>query len=253
MSDTELYGFFDAVEVSGVYDRVYKAEDFARLFSMFIGNGIFAIPENQLKVVAKTGLTVTVKKGRAFINGYWYELTEDKDITLSVNTTSSAVNYVISVLFDKASRKIGIAGEQITGSITPKRTDSQFELILAAVQQGVGVTSITDASITDYRLNDNYCGIVTGLVEQVSFLQFYLQQQAQFYEWFNSIKGKLSEDVAGSLQEQITSISENVSALSSNVQQLSQTVSSIPMIRSGSADPDNSVGKDGDVYIKVSE
>ena len=102
-------------------------------------------------------------------------------------------------------------------------------------------------------MNDNYCGIVTGLVEQVSFLQFYLQQQAQFYEWFNSIKGKLSEDVAGSLQEQITGISENVSALSSNVQQLSQTVSSIPMIRSGSADPDNSVGKDGDVYIKVSE
>ena len=61
----EYSGFFNANETqSGVYDRVYNAEDFAKYFALFVGNGVFINPANQLKVVPKTGLTVTVKAGR---------------------------------------------------------------------------------------------------------------------------------------------------------------------------------------------
>ena len=84
----ENSGFFNAIETAGVYDRVYDASDFAKLFSLFMTNGVFVNPTDQLKVVAKSGLTVTVKAGRAFIDGYWYELTEDTTITMSSNTSA---------------------------------------------------------------------------------------------------------------------------------------------------------------------
>ena len=54
--------------------------------------------------------------------------------------------------------------------------------------------------------------------------------ESQFNDWFDDIKGKLSGDVATNLQNQINEL---------------------PTIRSGTTDPDNSVGKDGDIYIKI--
>ena len=89
-------GFFNAVQSGGTYDRTYNAADFADYFSSFIGNGVFLNANSDgLKVVAKTGLTVTVKAGRAFIDGYYYHLTENMDVTLQANNTSSAVNRMI--------------------------------------------------------------------------------------------------------------------------------------------------------------
>ena len=57
----------------------YLPEGFADYFATFIGNGVFVNPADQLKVVAKSGLTVTVKAGKAFIDGYWYILDEDNN------------------------------------------------------------------------------------------------------------------------------------------------------------------------------
>ena len=70
----EYSGFFNAQLVNEKYDRVYDAGNFAEYFSTFIGDGVFAEPSNQLKVVPKSGLTVTLKAGKAFIEGYWYKL-----------------------------------------------------------------------------------------------------------------------------------------------------------------------------------
>ena len=77
----EYSGFFGAKKLEdGTYDRVYSEIHFAKLFSMFYKNGIFFDDVTNLQVVAKSGLIVTVKAGRAFIDGYWYELDEDMDI-----------------------------------------------------------------------------------------------------------------------------------------------------------------------------
>ena len=49
-----------------------------------MGNGVFANPANQLKVVVGTGLQVQVLPGKAWINGYFYELSEaSKQIALT--------------------------------------------------------------------------------------------------------------------------------------------------------------------------
>lgn len=204
----EYSGFFNAQESGGTYDRVYDASDFAEYFALFIGNGVFVNPMNQLKVVPKDGLTVTLKKGNAFIDGYWYKLTEDMDFTLSPNGTSYAITDVIAITLDKTNRIVTAKKKEQVSSIVPVDNGTVHELIVASISLGVGVSSITEAMITDQRPFDEYCGFVTGTVDQIDASEMFTQLEAQFTEWFDSIKGQLSGDAATSLQLQINELKQ---------------------------------------------
>lgn len=205
----EKSGFFNATETSaGVYDRTYEAEDFANYFAMFIGNGVFMNPVNQLQVVPKTGLTVTVKAGKAFIDGYWYELDEDKDITLSANSTSVARTDLITCTLNKSSRTVISDKKENVRSTIPTNNGTTHELILAVISVGVGVSSLTAANITDTRPDSSKCGFVGALIEQPDFSVLFDQMEAQFNEWFDEMKGQLSTDAAGNLQTQIDELNQ---------------------------------------------
>lgn len=206
----ETSGFFNALESGGTYDRVYDANDFAEYFALFIGNGVFADPMNQLKVVPKSGLTVTLKKGNAFIDGYWYKLSEDMDFTLSPNGTSYAITDVIAVTLDKTNRVITAKKKEQVSSIVPVNNGVVHELIVASISLGVGVSSITEGMITDQRPYENYCGFVTGTVDQIDAGEMFTQLEAQFDEWFNTIQGKLTSDAAGNLQVQIDNTNKKI-------------------------------------------
>lgn len=227
----ERSGFFNAQQLSdGSYDRTYNASDFADFFASFIKSGVYADPINQLKVVQKSGLTVTVKSGKAFIDGYYYELDEDKDITFSANATSYLITNAIALTLDKTERKISIKKKEQMSIDKPINTGTIHELILCTIKLSPATSIITDSIIVDRRPDDNYCGFVAGLIEQINFGELFSQMESQFNDWFNDIKGKLSGDVATNLQNQIDEL---------------------PTIRSGTEEPDNSVGKDGDIYIKI--
>lgn len=75
----EKSSFFNAIiDQNGTPDRVYLAEDFAKYFSTFIGNGVFPNPANQLQVVAvDNNMQIRIKAGFAWINGYMYQNTDD--------------------------------------------------------------------------------------------------------------------------------------------------------------------------------
>ena len=214
----ETSGFFNALESGGTYDRVYDANDFAEYFALFIGNGVFADPMNQLKVVPKSGLTVTLKKGNAFIDGYWYKLSEDMDFTLSPNGTSYAITDVIAVTLDKTNRVITAKKKEQVSSIVPVNNGVVHELIVASISLGVGVSSITEGMITDQRPYEDYCGFVTGTVDQIDAGEMLTQLEAQFDEWFNTIQGKLTSDVAGSLQTQIDDLDQKIDDVKTEVE-----------------------------------
>lgn len=214
----ETSGFFNALESGGTYDRVYDANDFAEYFALFIGNGVFADPMNQLKVVPKSGLTVTLKKGNAFIDGYWYKLSEDMDFTLSPNGTSYAITDVIAVTLDKTNRVITAKKKEQVSSIVPVNNGVVHELIVASISLGVGVSSITEGMITDQRPYEDYCGFVTGTVDQIDAGEMFTQLEAQFNEWFNTIQGKLTSDVAGSLQTQIDDLDQKIDDVKTEVE-----------------------------------
>lgn len=207
----EYSGFFNANETqSGVYDRVYNAEDFAKYFALFVGNGVFINPANQLKVVPKTGLTVTVKAGKAFIDGYWYVLDEDMDIKLSVNGTAKKVNDLILCVLDKSRRTIRVKKRENASVLSPTNNGTVHELVLAIVSVGVGVSTLNSGNITDTRPDNTYCGYVGALVEQVDFGNLFEQMESQFNAWFDGMKGQLTKDAAGNLQTQINELKQNV-------------------------------------------
>ena len=210
-------GFFNAVQSGGTYDRTYNAADFADYFSSFIGNGVFLnANSNGLKVIAKTGLTVTVKAGRAFIDGYYYHLTENMDVTLQANNTSSAVNRMIVCELNLTDRQITVKARD--GQQTPINNGTIHELVLAVVNVGAGVSSISNSVISDMRPNKTYCGFVEAVVENVDFTSLYNQMQTSFNEWFDEVKDQLTTDVAGNLQSQIDALESQLNSQVSTLQ-----------------------------------
>ena len=217
----ESYGFFDAEElVGGEFDREYIAEQFANYFRLFIGNGVFASPTNQLKVVANSGMNVTLKAGWAFINGYWYH--NDDDLTLSVpaNATASTVTDGVFIQFDSSNREIKAI--VAAGRTEVDRESPYYELKVAEITVATATTAITDAMITDTRTNENVCGFVKGLLEGViSTNDLFAQYTAIFNDWFDHMKDQLSEDAAGNLQEQIDVINGDIDSINDTLDSLS--------------------------------
>lgn len=230
-------GFFDAEMIGeGQYDRVYQAGNFADLFSLFFNTGVFAQPTDQLKVYAKGGLSIGVKPGWAFIAGYWFHLAEEHVFKLTPNSTAYTIDDVIVCELNKSTRQIDLKLKEQASQLLPENSGTKTEIVLATIRLGVGVGTITDSVITDRRPYEEYCGFVTGAVKQISVEELLTQQKQQFIEWFNSIKGQLQGDVATNLQSQVNELKQNM-----------------PVIRSGTGEPDNGVGKDGDIYIKIIE
>lgn len=180
----EKSSFFNSV--SG--DRVYRAEEWAEYFASFIGNGVFPVPSTSLQVVAGSGMAVAVKTGKAWINGYFYYNTSDLPVTLA--TADGVLNRIdrIVVRWDLTERKISVAVKSYTPATSPvapalQRDADAYELCLADVLVSAGVTAISQANITDRRLDGSLCGVVAGVVDQIDTDAFNAQLEAWFADY----------------------------------------------------------------------
>ena len=204
----EKSGFFNAREAEdGTYDREYDAEQFAGYFANFISNGVYANPANQLKVVFNDSpdkpFVVIVRKGKAYIDGYWYELTEDMEITIPVNTKAHIVKDVIRCILDKAERKISIVLEEDVTSDYPVNNKTRHDLVLSTIIVQPNASKLNAEDITDRRPDKTYCGFVTGVIDQIDTTELFQQYDDAFKIWFDEMKDQLSTDAAGNLQTQI--------------------------------------------------
>ena len=223
----EKSSFFNAELVDGEYDRVYLAEDYARYFSSFIGNGVFPNPSTNLKVVASgENMKITVKAGKAWINGYYYE--NDSDLTLIIDNADGVLNRIdrVVVCLDHLKREIRVKIKKGDYSSNPipkeiTRNEDVYELALADIKVNNGVISIQNSNINDLRLNKELCGVVCGTVNEVDTTDIfntyknYLNEKInsnEFDKWFNGLKNKLNpeDDVALNLQFQISEIDKKI-------------------------------------------
>lgn len=243
----EKFSFFNAVvDSAGTYDREYLAEDFATYFASFVGNGIYADSASNLQVTAKGGMVVEVAIGKAWLNGYYYENTAAKNLTLDIaDGTEERIDRIV-VRLDLINRQITTeikkgAGGSVAVAPDLQRDSDIYELCLADIVVAANATEITQTAITDTRFNTSLCGIVAGIVNQINTEGLFAQYDDEFYTWFDEVREVLSEDVAGQLQTQITELETKVTEIDGKV----------TTIRSGTAAPDDSVGVDGDVYIQI--
>lgn len=208
--------FFDAELVGGEYDRVYSAERFAEYFASFIANGVFPDPATNLQVVANapSDMTVRVKSGLGWINGYYCNNDEDYLLTISpANGTLPRIDAVV-LRWSRGNRSISLEVKTGVATSSPsapplERSADNYELMLASIRVVAGTTSIAQASITDKRPDSTVCGWVKGVVDQIDTTGLFAQYNDAFQTWFANIQSQLSGDVAANLQSQITALKDN--------------------------------------------
>ena len=160
-------------------------------------------------------MAVTLPAGRAWINGYHYR--NDGPLTLPVDNADGVLHRKDTVVLRWDVNARSITAQVLTGTFSSSpvapaivRSAEQYDLKIAEISIPAGTTAITQSLITDTRLDNAVCGIVTGVVQQVDTTTLYAQIQddltrfrttneADFTAWVQSIKGILGEDEAGNL------------------------------------------------------
>ncbi|MEB2301751.1 hypothetical protein LAV72_19285 [Lysinibacillus xylanilyticus] len=220
-------GFFNSING----DRRYDAKWFAEYFASFIGNGVFPNPSTGLQVVEGGQMRTVIKGGKGWINGYF--IVNDSDYILQHDIADGVLKRVdrIVMRLDYVTRQITVQikkGAFASNPVAPtlKRDIEAYELALADVLINNGATQITQASITDTRLNTTLCGIVHGTINQVDTTTIFnqykawfaettgsvageidawqTQQKQEFDDWFATIKEILDGDIATNLLNRIT-------------------------------------------------
>lgn len=200
------FGFFNSVDG----DRKYTADQITKYLKGLISNGILASVSDAFQVQPKNtpDMSVSVKPGKAWIDGYW--VVSDADINIDISTVESLLNRIdrIVLRLDHTNRKMEVAiikGTAASSPVAPvlTRTAEVYELCLAEIKIVSGQTSITASSITDTRPNNNLCGWVTSLITnfptttlfnqyQAALEEFTTEKQEDFDNWFADLQTSLS-------------------------------------------------------------
>ena len=209
--------FYNSVEVDGEQDRTYDADSFSDWLKKFFTTGVF---KDEMQVTASGGMGVSVSGGYTNIGG---KVMDFAVTPLAVGTADPTYYRIDSVVIERNDTQrdfilkivAGNTGTEasVTG-ITPTRSGSVYQLVIAQIKVKPGATAITQADITDTRANASLCGIVAGTVTAMDFSQFSAQfdaylnnfkdgREADFDAWFTNIQDVLDEDTAGHLQNEI--------------------------------------------------
>jgi hypothetical protein len=167
----EQSGFFDAHVVDGEYDRVYLAESFAKYFASFIGNGIFA-KSSELIVRQKSAanMSVRVLAGQGWINGYWYENTDE--LSLAIDIADGVLNRIdiIVLRWNSAERVIRLAVKKGISATNPAAPAIQRDADIFELKLAFCSSSIFDVSVDCNELNEasNCSLLLVALLKAVS-------------------------------------------------------------------------------------
>lgn len=195
------------------------------MFLKYFTEGVFPTPGNAFQLVENPTNGAIVKAGFAMLQGVTVILDEDQEITFDSATSQPRIDRVVLRHDDTLSvRNTSIQILKGTSSSNPQpptitRNETIYDLALADVLIRANTSVVTQAQITDLRLNTDLCGIVKGTIEEIDTTSLYdqiqgdlenfqAQEQQEFTQWFESIKGQLGTDQAGNLQNQINDINE---------------------------------------------
>jgi len=173
----------------GVYDREWDANDFAADRATFLSDGVFANPSDNFKVQALNGnMTVTIgqtaKLNTAFIQGRSCIKKGQMIVDVpNAHTQYSRLDIVTLRHSNLAgTRRVDLHYRSGTPSASPTapaliRDDDEWEIQLAQITVAANAQSITQANVSDSRLNSNLCGIVTCLGNVVDTTAIFNQYQ----------------------------------------------------------------------------
>lgn len=190
------YGFFDAVNS----DRVYNAEQMTHYFDGIVSDGVFENIGNRFVVAsAHDGMKITVGSGRALIRSHWVVNDAATEFTLDPADAGANRTDAVALRLDMDARTISLIvkkGTASNGEPTPPaivREGSVWELYLAYVRVNKGATQ--PSFITDLRPSQ-YCGWVTGVIEQVDTSDLFTQWEAAYSAYYAQMTAEFDAYIA---------------------------------------------------------
>ena len=217
-----------------VYDRAISSEPLRKLIGKLLTDGVLPNPSTNMQVSAGTGMNVLVEPGFAICSGGMK--LEESQRTLAVQASDSSYDRIDTVVLrwnDNDSDRICdfyiVEGTPAASPVRPSltRTESIWELGLADLFISKNSTEISNQRITDTRYETARCGIISSITEfdtttlyqqvQADLAGFKEEEQADFIAWFNEMKGQLSDDAAGNLQNQIGTLSSLATEVKTNL------------------------------------
>lgn len=193
-------------------EYAYNAEDVMRWMAGRT-SGIYG-QEGNWQVIAQSGMNVRVQaEGMAGgwlsnLGRYGVAFWNPTNIDLTVETADGVLpridRVVVSWHIPQQTTVPDVVIRKGTPLANPQppalvNNGEYAEICLAEINVPAGATEITSYNITDTRLDESLCGLVSMGVEKIPTDGL----EAQFMDWFENVKGQLSGDVAGNLQEQI--------------------------------------------------
>lgn len=202
------------------YDRAINSAQLRTLYHELLSDGVLLNNSTNLQVVANSTMNVTVKAGLCNIQGCIKKFEEDIDVTIeSASTSYNRIDTIVARLdLNSDYRDIGIFVIKGTPASVPTRPEltrdtNVYEIALADITISANATTLSQANISDTRLDTNRCGIISCIAEfdttklyeqiQADLKQFQESNEADFEQWFEHMKEQLGEDAAGNLQLQI--------------------------------------------------
>jgi hypothetical protein len=202
--------------VSANGDRAYGPADWMQFYANIFSTGI--VPNTGLPgytgfQVVQTdtpSLNINVGSGVAIIKGGQIMNTAPKSFQIPAPLTSQSRTDSLVVQWNNSSRSGDVVYK--TNSTQVTQTADVYELQIATIVVPANASSIAQSNITDTRADTKVCGysspyesIKTGDL----LAQFKSELEANgvvFSDWFEHIKGQLSEDAAGNLQNEIDNL-----------------------------------------------
>lgn len=202
------------------YDRAVDSSQLRELYHSLMTDGVLLNDSSNLQVSASSNMEIVVNPGLCHIQGCIKKFSEETPITIaSASATMSRIDTVVARLdLNSDYRDIGLFVIQGTPASVPTRPEltrntSVYEIALADITISANATSITQANISDTRLDTNRCGIISAIAQfdttklyeqiQADLTQFQQSNESEFEQWFENVRDQLGEDPAGNLQNQI--------------------------------------------------
>ncbi|OAB48452.1 hypothetical protein [Paenibacillus antarcticus] len=163
---------------SGMFDstiddpREYAAREFAEYFARMLTNGVFNGGQYLQVTATGTNSYVSISPGAAWIKGYAYSV-YDEAIALPVTpaTTLDRIDRIVLRLDTstpvRSIKAIVLQGVPNANPVPPAlvRSGDIYDLSLAQVRVVANSIIVTQAKITDERMNSAVCGLVNSLIQ----------------------------------------------------------------------------------------
>ena len=180
----------------------YEAKD----MGAYLGTrtrGVFSAEGNLAVSAGAGGLTVTVAPGLAWLkrDEYWGTAALNEAVfSLTLDAADGVLKRMDAIVcrLDKVGNKAELVVKK--GSFAeaptvaaPVRDESYDELYLATVLVDAGATDLSAESVTDQRLNEEYCGLMRDGVTGIPTKAMQEQATALFNSLYEQLRGRAAE------------------------------------------------------------